>query len=168
MTSKIEYSQTINSIKNCIGKRVSDVARIQYYFNDEEDSDGFGNLEITFADNSFLTLKGVGDAESIMADNKKAEVYEAFNVTDTDIASWKRLDLKGHKEWQKIIGQTLENVELEWFLYITTYDRLAACTLYFNTDDVTFFETGSDANEFYVNKPLKVVDRKKRTEKLKQ
>jgi hypothetical protein len=98
MTSKIEYSQTIKSIKNCIGKRVSDVARIQYYFNDQEDSDGFGNLEITFADNSFLTLKGVGDAESIMADNKKGEVYETFNVTDKDIISWRRLDLKNDKE----------------------------------------------------------------------
>lgn len=161
-----DYPATIKAIKNCIGKTVSDVARVQYYFNDQEDDDGFGDLEITFDDNSFLTLTGIGDAESIKVNNKKAEIHKTYNVTDNDVASWKRLDLKNDQDWKKIIGQTLQTAEAEWFPYPDIDDRLVACVLHFENDFVSFYETGSDANKFYVNHPLPSVDRKTRIEKI--
>jgi hypothetical protein len=87
-----DYLATIKAIKNCIGKTVSDIARVQYYYNDQEDQDGFGDLEITFSDSSHLTLKGF-DADSIKGENILAEIPKTFKVSDNDIASWKRIDM---------------------------------------------------------------------------
>lgn len=165
MTITRNYSATIEAITNCIGKTVLDVARVQYYFNNQE-SDGFGNLEITFSDNSYLTLMGLGDAESIQADNKKAEIYQTFNVTDNHIASWKRLRLNEDLNWKKIIGQTLKTAEVEWLSYQNVEDKLIACVLYFDIDYFIFYETGSDSNKFYVNQSLPLLNRQKRTEKI--
>jgi|GEM_PF-3176316 hypothetical protein len=167
MTEKRDHISTISAIRNCVGKTVSDVARVQYYFNDQEDNDGFGDLEITFDDKSHLTLTGIGDAESIKADNKKAEIYKTYNVTENDVASWKRLDLKDDKNWKNIIGQTLQTAEVEWNIYQDIDDRIVACVLHFDTDFVTFFETNSDTNKFYVNKPLPLVNRQTKIENIK-
>ena len=84
--SKVNQS-TIRAIRSCIGKTVSDIARVQCYFNDHEDEDGFGDLEIKFSDDSYLTLLGIGDAESIKAVNRKAKIPEPFNVADNDVCS---------------------------------------------------------------------------------
>lgn len=167
MTTSRDYSATIKAISNVIGKTVSDVARVQYYFNNLEDDDGFGNLEITFSDNSYLTLMGFGDAESIKAQNHKAIIYETFNVNENDVASWKRIDLKNVQDWKKLIGQKLQNAEVEWNLYKDNDNRIVACVLRFNTDFVTFYETGSDTNKFYVNKTLPTADRQTRIERIK-
>jgi hypothetical protein len=167
MTVTRDYTSTIRAIRNCVGKTVSDVARVQYYFNDQEDNDGFGDLEITFDDNFHLTLTGIGDAESIKADNKKAEIYNTYNVTENDVASWKRLDLKDDKDWKNIIGQTLQTAEVEWNTYQDIDDRIVACVLHFDTDFVTFFETNSDTNKFYVNKPLPAVNSQTKIENIK-
>jgi len=167
MTITRDYLATIKAIKNCIGKTVSGVARVQSFFNDQEDNDGFGDLEITFNDRFFLTLSGIGDAQSIKADNKKAEVYQTYNVTDDDVVSWKRLGFKDNKDWKKIIVQILHKAEVEWFLNPDTDDRLVACVLHFENDFVSFYETGSDANKFYINQPLATVDRQTRIEEIK-
>lgn len=167
MTITRDHSATIKAIKDCIGKTVSGVARVKYYFNEQEDDDGFGNLEITFSDNSYLTLMGLGDAESIQADNNKAIIYETYNVTDNDVASWKRIDLKSDLDWKQIIGQKLHTAELEWNIYNEIENRVTACVLHFDTDFVTFYETSSDANKFYVNKKLPVVSGQTKIEIIK-
>lgn len=167
MTITRDHPATINAITNCISKTVSDVARVQYYFNDKEDDDGLGNLEITFSDNSYLTLTGTGDAESIKAYNNNAIIYETFNVTENDVASWKRLDLKNEQDWKKLIGQKLQTAEVEWNIYQDIDNRIVACVMHFDTDFVTFYETGSDACKFYVNKTLPAVDRQTRVEIIK-
>ena len=110
---------------------------------------------------------GIGDAQSIKADNKKAEVYQTYNVTDDDVVSWKRLGFKDNKDWKKIIVQILHKAEVEWFLNPDTDDRLVACVLHFENDFVSFYETGSDANKFYINQPLATVDRQTRIEEIK-
>jgi hypothetical protein len=156
-------SATLLVIKNCIGKTVSDIARIQYYYNDREDLDGFGDLEITFIDNSFLTLTGLGDAESIKAISEKADIPKMFNVTDNDVASWKRIDLKGDKEWKKIIGQNLQNAEIIWNIHKELdLETLISCVLFFYRDFITFYETGSDSAKFFVNRPLPLLDNETR------
>ena len=166
MTITKDNPATINTIKDCIGKTVLDIFRIQSYFNDKEDTDGFGDLEISFNDNSNLTLTGVGDAESIRADNKKADVPEPFKVTDHDVCSWERIDLKKIEEWKKLIGQTLQTAEVEWNIYENQDDRLIGCILRFETDFITFYETGSDANKFFVNELIPSLGKATKIEKL--
>ena len=156
---------TITAIKNCIDKTVSDVSRIQYYFNDREDSDGFGNLEFHFTDSSFLTLAGIGDAESIEAVNEKANLPKTFNLTDDNVCSWKRLNLKDDPNWNKIIYQTLKFAEIEYTIFRGD-NRISACILHFDTDFITFFETGSDSNKFYINEQLPKVDKKIKLDKV--
>jgi hypothetical protein len=85
----------------------------------------------------------------------------------TLVASWKRLDLKDDKNWKNIIGQTLQTAEVEWNIYQDIDDRIVACVLHFDTDFVTFFETNSDTNKFYVNKPLPLVNRQTKIENIK-
>ncbi len=167
MTITRDHTATIKAIRNCIGKTVSGVTRVQYYFNDQEDEDGLGDLEITFSDNFYLTLMGLGDAESIQADNNNAIIYETFNVTENDVASWKRLDLTSEQDWKKLIGQKLKTAEVEWNLHQDNDNRIVACILHFDSDFVTFYETGSDANKFYVNETLSVVDRQTKIEIIK-
>ncbi len=166
MTITNNNTGTIKAIKNCIGKVVSEVARVQYYFNDQEDDEDFGDLEIKFTDNTYLTLTGIGDAESIKAENKEAEIYDAYNVTDNDVASWKRLDLKADREWNKIIGQILKTAEVEWNIYENNEDKITACILKFETDFVSFYETNSDNNRFYVNQPIPKFDGHTRTDRI--
>ena len=74
-----DYPATIRAINNCFGKIVSDITRVQSYFNNEEDTDGFGDLEFKFMDNSYLTLTGLGDAESIVAYNDKIKIPKPYN-----------------------------------------------------------------------------------------
>lgn len=166
MTIAKDSRATIQAIKNCIGKTVSDIARVQSYFNDHENNEGFGDLEFTFTDSSHLTLKGFGDSESIYADNKKAEIYKTFKVTDTDISTCKLLDLKEDLAWNKIVGQTLQKAEVEWSKYDHIDDRLSACILRFDNDFVIFYETNSDTTKFYLNKPLPAVNKPTRIESI--
>ncbi len=155
MTSIIrDYPSTINAIKNCIGKTVSGLSIGMYYYNNEVDDEYSGNLEISFSDNSYLTLMGLGDAESIKADNNKGITFDTFNVTENDVLSWKWNDLKNEKEWKMLIGQKLQKAELVWNKYQDNENRLGACVLYFEIDFVAFCETGSDTNKFYINKKL--------------
>ena len=158
---KKDYPDTINALKNCIGKTIKNLTRIQSYFNDNEDDDGFGDLELMFTDNSYLTLSGEGDATSIRANNTIAKVPKTFNVTDNDICSWKRIELKEQK-WLKMANQKLESVEVEW-----ESESLVACKLNLQNDFITFFENGSDANKFFINEPLIDIGNKTTIEKLK-
>lgn len=166
MTNKRDNLATLIAIKNCIGKTVLDISRVQSYFNDIEDSDGFGDLEFHFTDNSFLTLTGIGDAESIKATNEKAHIPEIFNVTDKDFCSWKRLNLKSDTNWNSIIEQTLNSAEIEWKINNDLDNRIGACVLHFDSDFITFFEKGSDNNKFYINIKLPTVDRATKLEKI--
>ena len=143
------------------------VSRIQYYHNDKEDKESMGDLEFTFNDSLFLTLKGAGDAESIKAENIKGEIYESFEVTDHSVCSWRQLDLTCDVLWSKLIGQTLRLGEVEWNVDKGIEDRITACILYFTSDFVIFYSDESDNNLFSVNVPLPFVDREKRIEILK-
>lgn len=154
MTIKKDYSATINAFRNCIGKVVSDISRVQTFINDQEDEDGFGDLQIQFTDNSYLTLTGIGDAESINANNEKAKIYEPYDITDNRVIIWKLLSLTDHQDWKKIIGQKLEKVEVEWIIHPNGENNIDACVLYFEIDFISFYETHSDANEVHVNVPL--------------
>lgn len=166
MTNKRDNLATFTAIKNCIGKTVLDISRVQSYFNDIEDSDGFGDLEFHFTDNSFLTLTGIGDAESIKATNGKANIPETFNVTNNDVCSWKRLNLKSDTNWNRIIAQTLNSAEIEWNINNAGDNRIGACVLQLDSDFITFFETGSDNNKFYINIKLPTMDRATKLEKI--
>jgi len=167
MTKTKDCTETIKSIQNCIGKTVLGVARVQTYLNDQEDEDGVGDLEIKFVDNSFLSLTGKGDAETIKADNKKLTEPKSFNVSETEIISWRRVELNEEESWKKIIGQTLHSVEIELKKYRNIGDQITACSMQFNTDFVTFYETNSDMNKFFVNKALPKVEGQKRIEIIK-
>lgn len=164
MIKPANHSATIEAIRNCIGKSVLGISRIQYYFNDEENQDGFGDLEISVSDDLFLTLTRHGDAESIKAKNIRATTYESFYVNEVDVASWKRLDLTSEQEWRNLIGQKLKSAEVEWNLYETIEDRITACVLHFEKDFLTFYETGSDETKFYLNTELPLVNIPTRTE----
>ena len=126
-----------------------------------------GDLEFTFNDGLFLTLKGVGDAESIKAENIKAEIYKSIELTDHSFCSWRQLDLTFDMSWSKLIGQTLIACELEWNVDKGVEDRLTACILYFTSDFVIFYSDESDNNIFSINKPLPIIDREIRKEMLK-
>ncbi len=167
MTKTEDCIETIKSIQNCIGKTVMEIARVQTYLNDQEDEDGFGDLEIKFVDNLYLSLVGNGDAETIKADNKKVTEPKSFNVSERDIISWRRVILNEEESWQKIIGQTLYSVEIELKKYRNIGDQITACSMHFNTDFVTFYETNSDSNKFFVNKTLPKVKGQKRIEIIK-
>lgn len=155
---------TISAIRSCIGKNVSSIARIQYYFNNVEDDDGYGDLEIIYNDSSYLTLSGIGDAESIKAHNQKAIIPETFHVTENDIASWKRIDLSKNEDWLKVIGQTLNKANVIWNTYNHTEGKLTACVLFFENDYISFYETNSDTNKFYINKPVPSTEAQTRIE----
>lgn len=131
-----------------------------------EDNDGFGDLEITFAGDLHLTLKGGGDADSMMAENVKADIPKSFHVTDDDIASWKRMDLKEDQNWRKLIGQKLRSADVEWDTYSDVPTFISACILHFDTDHLTFYITGKDANKFFLNQPLPLVDRQTKLERV--
>ena len=154
MTIIRDYSSTINAIKNCIGKTVFGLAYGMYYFNDETDDECSCNLEISFSDNSYLTLMGLGDGESIKADNHKGITFNTFNVTEYDVLSWKWTDLMNEKEWQMLIGQKLQKVDLVCNKYQDGEKRLSACVLYFDNDFVTYYEIGFDTTRFHLNKKL--------------
>ncbi len=164
MIIKKDNPATINAFRNCIAKVVSDISRAQYYFNDQEDKDGLGDLQIKFTDNSYLTLSGIGDAESIKAVNEKAKIYEAFEVSDNNVASWKLLCLSDHQDWKKIIGQKLQKVEVEWIIYEPNENNISACILYFDTDYISFYGTNSDTTNFSVNVPLPEINVETRIE----
>ena len=155
------------AIKNCIGKTLLSVSRIQSYYNDKEDKESMGDLEFTFNDGLFLTLKGAGDAESIKAENTKGEIYESFQVTDHSVCSWRLLDLTSDVLWSRLIGQTLRSGEVEWYMDKGVEDRLTACILYFTSDFLIFYSDESDNNIFSVNVTLPFVDRETRREILK-
>src|ERR1017187_2349935 len=121
------FPATVTAIKNCIGKSVLNIARVQSFINDEENTDGFGDLEIIFKDNSYLTLSGIGDGESIRAVNKVANIPIAFDISDTKIVSWKRLDMKQNEGWKEIIEQTLLSIELFWHTTQFSDDTLISC-----------------------------------------
>ena len=154
-TNQRNNSETIAAIKNCIGKIVDDVSRVQYFFNDKENSEGIGDLEFTFSDKHILSLLGIGDAESIKAINVKIDIPIAYNPTDNDVCSWKRIDLKKDKDWNKIVGQTLRKVEVVY--YLNNY--IIACLLHFDDDYILFYETGSDENRFVINERPEWVDK---------
>jgi len=139
------------------------LGRVQYYFNDEEDTDGFGDLELVLDDNTYLTLLGAGDATSIRAANAKANIPEPIKVTDNDEGTWKRHELKEDEDWKILIGQVLISAEVEWM-----DDRLIACALHFDSDFLIFYETGADANKFFLNKPFDTNDPDTRIEKIIQ
>lgn len=164
MIIKKEHPATIIAFRNCIAKVVSDISRVQYYFNDQEDEDGLGDLQIKFTDNSYLTLSGIGDAESIKAVNEKAKIYETFEVSDNNVASWKLLCLSDHQDWKKIIGQKLQKVEVEWIIYEPNENNISACILYFDTDYISFYGTNSDTTNFSVNVPLPEINVETRIE----
>ncbi len=166
MTIKRGSSTTIKAIQNSIGKTVFAISRIQSYFNDQEDEDGMGDLVFTFSDQTYLTLTGVGDAESIKAFNDPAKIHAPFKVTEDDVCSWKRLDLTDDKERGILIGQKLQAARLEWNTYADLEDRIGACVLHFERAYVTFYETNSDSNRFFVNKPLPIVERPTRMEEI--
>ena len=166
MSIKIDPQATIQAIRNCIGKVVVDIVRVQYFYNDMEDNDGFGDLEITFVGDFHLTLIGGGDADSMMAENVKADIPKTFRLSDDDIASWKSLDLKEDQNWRKLIGQTLRSAEVEWNTYSNVPTFLSACVLHFDTDYLTFYKTETDANKFFLNQPLPGVDRPIKLEKV--
>ena len=142
------YSQTtLNALINCLGKTVLDVSRVQYYFDEKEYIDGFGDLEFTFTDNTHLSISGVGDAETIKALNDKLVVPEPFNVTDINVASWRRLDLKREIAWNKLIGQKIQYIEIIW-----KWDKyIKGCIIYLNIDFLIFYETESDTNKCHIN-----------------
>jgi hypothetical protein len=164
MAIRKDHQGTFNAIKTCLGKTVCGIGRIQSYFNGNENEDGFGDLEIRFEDNSFLTLTGMGDADSIKAVNESAIIPEPFRVNENQFIFWKRIDLKSEWDWMKIIGQKLHNAEVEWNIYTNIENNITACVLYFDSDFVTFYETGSDANKFFVNKKLPEVEVQTRRE----
>jgi len=167
MTIIRDNPATLTAIKNCIGKTISDISRVQYYFNEKENEEGDGILEFSFNDNSYLTLTELGDGESMLAYNEKANIPDtSFNVTDKDVCSWKRLDLKEDRDWKKIIGQTLQATEIIWDKN-NFGDSLVACILHFDSDFVTFYATYSDDTKFLINERPSWVDKDTRIEKIK-
>ena len=62
-------------------------------------------------------------------------------------------------------GQALVSGELYWTTNKDIESRLFGCLLQFETEYVTFYETGYDANQFYANRPLHAKD--KLTERVK-
>ena len=154
-----EPQATIRAIRNCIGKVVIDVARVQYFYNDMEDNEGYGDLEIIFARDFHLTLSGGRNPDSMTAENLKADIPSSFHVSDDDIASWKRLGLKEDQDWKKLVGQTLRYADVEWDTYSNAPTFISACVLHFDTDYLTFYVTGTDANKFFLNQPLPSVDK---------
>jgi len=144
-----------NIIQNSIGKTVHNIVRVQTFFNDEEDADGFGDLELTFTDNTNLTLLGVGNADSIAVSNCKITTPKTYNVTENDIVSWKRIGMNDAKYWKSIIGLTLRFVEVKKSSdSFSVRESLTACVLNFDSNFITFYETMSDSTKFFVNKPL--------------
>ncbi|TAL62234.1 MAG: hypothetical protein EPN85_03090 [Bacteroidetes bacterium] len=166
MTGIPDHTATVKAIANCIGKTVSGIARVQFYYDNREDTDGMGDLEFTFDDNSYLTLSGLGDAESIKASNKNADIPDSLPITGQN-SYWKKIDMKDDIDWEKIMGQTLQSAEIEWDIFHGQKGNPLSCVLHFNTDFVTFNLTSADANEFFVNKAFSVANGETRIEKIK-
>jgi hypothetical protein len=147
-------TKSITAIKNCIGMSIFNIARVQSFFNDKENEDGFGDLEIVFKDNLYLTLSGIGDGESIKAENKEADIPIGFDISDSLFISWKLLDMKQNEKWKEMIGQTLIAIELFYHKNQISDDTLISCILYFNKDFINFYRTCSDDNKFFFNERL--------------
>ena len=167
MTIAKDTSATLEAIKICIGKTIAGISRVQYFFNETEDKDGFGDLEITFTDNSFLTLSGAGDDVSIRATNKRSDIAESLKVADNNVCSWKRLDLNDDVKWKTMISQTLKSAEVKWNPTEKQDEKLVACILKFDKDFISFYETGWDSNKFFINTAPSIVDEETRSEKIK-
>jgi hypothetical protein len=151
------YHETLNALLNCFKKTILDVNRVQSYFNDEENIDGHGDLEFIFEDNSYLTLSGVGDAESIRATNDKAIVHEPLEVSDQDICSWQKHNMKIETLWNKLIGQKVQRIEIIWNNYGNN-KCLKGCIIHLDIDIIQFYETESDTNHFYINESLEWIN----------
>jgi hypothetical protein len=71
---------------------------------------------------------------------------------------------KADPDWGKIIGQTLKSGEVEWDIHFN--ESITACIVHFDTDYLSFYGTGTDANKFYINKPLPLSERPSRIQKI--
>ena len=147
-------TNSVSAIKNCIGKSVFNITRIQSFINDKENEHEFGDLEIIFEDNSYLTLTGIGGGESIKAENKEANIPIAFDISDSKIISWRYLDMKLSYGWKEIIGQTLQSIELFWGMNQFSEGTLTGCILNFDKDFVSFYRVCSDVNRCFINERL--------------
>jgi len=156
MLAHKNYQATLGAIRRSMDKTILDISRIQSYFNGIEDLDGLGDLEFIFTDNSLLSLTGMGNAESVEATNSLVRLPETFNVSNNDICSWKRLNIKNDQTWKKIIGQTIQSAEVIW----KYKEYPIAFILRFHSDFLLFYETESDATHFLFNERPTWVDLK--------
>ena len=141
-------------LRSCIGKELLEINRVQFYFNDIEQCDGDGDLEFLFADNSYLSLTGSGDAESILAKNDSVIVPETFEVADYRVCSWQKHNLNEENRWNKLIGQKIIYIDI-----IKIWKELIiGCIIQFEIDNVIFYETESNTNRFIINEIPKWID----------
>ena len=84
-------------LKAYYGKTVVQLFRTDYMFNGKVDEENFGSLQINFSDNSVLTFKENGDAESISISNEPI-------LFGGDIGDWQKIILNDLPGWSSLIN----------------------------------------------------------------
>jgi hypothetical protein len=93
-----------------IGLPLTALARNQYVFNGEPCPDDAGSLQLHF-ETTTITLKLVGDGQSVTAVNKPIELTPPFSLASDSHCAWSIVDLFGSAPWSHLANQPLRAVD---------------------------------------------------------
>ncbi|MCA9918887.1 MAG: hypothetical protein KC445_13090 [Anaerolineales bacterium] len=144
----IQYAPDFEVLRAAIGRTVAELARDQYYFNNEPSGTDNGSLEVRLDDGNVITLRLAGDGQSVRADAQPLKITPPFSLSENAHCSWRRVELTALSDFASLRGQKLNAIEaiIEIWKDQNSSGYINGWVLHFEAGDfVCYFNYGDEA-----------------------
>jgi len=152
-----DRTETARILISQIGKRVINISKIEYHFNEELPKEEDGEIEIQFEDGKRYAFEILNDAENIDINLKELVVPEAFEISNENFCRWEKKSLFELKKYAQLQNEILEKIEVIKDYFDNRKECVfAGVRLTFSNKDKLHFINEGDEARFYLNREDKI------------
>ncbi len=154
---ELDRTETARILISQIGKRVKDISKLEYYFNEKAPKEEDGAIEIRFEDGKTYSFVILNDAENIEIKLKELIIPKAFEISEGNICRWEKKSLFGLDNYSQLKNEKLEKVEVIKDCYKNRKECVfAGIRLTFSNNDKLYFINEADEARYYLNREDKI------------